>query len=107
MSMSAADTAMLAAIRSMVAQLAPGKMRRALEMALDGEEPKEPARKDPVRRMVITGDEAGLMLGVSRRTIIKWANKGMLKRAKLPGRKIGFGYTVDSVEAAAASGVVA
>ena len=107
MSMSAADVAMLAAIRSMVAQLAPGKMRRALEMALDGKEPEAPARKDPVRRMVITGDEAGMMLGVSRRTIIKWSNSGLLKRAKLPGRKLGFGYTLDSVEAAASSGVVA
>jgi hypothetical protein len=107
MSMSSADVAMLAAIRSMVAQLAPGKMRRALEMALDGKEPEAPARKDPVRRMVITGDEAGMMLGVSRRTIIKWSNSGLLKRAKLPGRKLGFGYTLDSVEAAASSGVVA
>ncbi len=105
--MTAADTAMVAAIRAMVAQLSDGKMRTALEMALDGREPVPETRKDPVRRMVITGDEAGLMLGVTRRTVIKWANKGMLKRAKLPGRKIGFGYTVDSVEAAAASGVVA
>lgn len=97
------DKAMLAAIRAMVGQLEDGAMRRALEDALDGRT-AEARAEQPVRKLVVSGNEAAMMLGVTRRTVQLWAKKGLIRRAKWNGNKRGFGYALDSVSAGATDG---
>lgn len=91
------DTAMLAAIGAMTAQVGNAKIRGRLEQALRGEEPAR--QKDELRQEVLSGDEAAKVLGVTRRTIQHLAKKGAIRRVTLPGSSKGCGYQRRSVEA--------
>lgn len=93
---------MLAAIRAMVAQLAEGRTRDALEAVLDGRKPPR-ADAGEVRKMVVSGNEAAMMLGVARRTVQVWAKMGRIRRVKCKGSGKGFGYERESVERLARS----
>lgn len=86
------------AIGALVGQLENGTMRSRFEAVLRGEEPQQP---DAIKQRVVSGDEAARILGMTRRSVTSLAKAGHIKRAVLPGRLRGFGYTRESVEALA------
>ena len=54
---------------------------------------------------VITAEESGHLLGVTDRTVHTFANQGLLRRVKFPGRKLGNGFLESDVRALLARSV--
>ena len=92
------DKGIIIGMLAMNEQIQNSKLRNAIAEVLRGGEPQQP---DEIKQRVVSGDEAARILGLTRRSVLNLVKAGSIKRAVLPGRLRGFGYTRDSVEALA------
>ena len=87
----------VATITAMLNLIETPDIRQRIEAALKHEE-VETSR-------VLTATDSGRVLNVSARTVHTFANQGLLRRVKFPGRKLGNGFLESDVRALLARSV--
>lgn len=87
----------VATITAMLNLLESQELKARIEAALKHEE-AETSR-------ILTADQTGRIFNKSARTIHTLANQGLLRRVKLPGRKIGCGFLESDVRSLLARSV--
>ncbi|MDD2239571.1 MAG: hypothetical protein PHI93_02800 [Kiritimatiellae bacterium] len=73
-------------IATMLELIESPEIRRRIEKVLLAQDVDAPPDR------VITAAEAGKILGVTDRTVFTFANQGLLRRVKYPGRRQGGGF---------------
>ena len=87
----------VATITAMLNLIESPEIRTKIEAALRNEQ--------LLNDRVITAEESGQLLGVTDRTVHSFANEGLLRRVRFPGRKIGNGFLESDVRALLARSV--
>lgn len=92
-----ADSGLLAALQTLVEKLADRQLADRIAAAIRGDD--APKVEEPIAQKVVSGAEAGKILGLDRRSVTLLATQGHIQRVVLPGRVRSCGFLRESVEA--------
>lgn len=92
-----ADAGLLAALQTLVEKLADRQLADRIAAAMRGDDMSKV--EEPIAQKVVSGEEAGKILGLDRRSVTLLAKQGHIQRVVLPGRVRSCGFLRASVEA--------